>query len=270
MAVRLVEWIELLRILGANRIIFYQLQVHPNISKVLEYYSKTRNVDVVSMTMPGNYPNVPELMNQLMGENGMYQWIQDLIDYNDCFYKYYNSFRYIVLIDVDEVIIPLNGVDTWHDLIFKMAIPKAKAIKNVTYSNFVARNVYFMDISSETRWSPSPDIPPYMHILQNVVRRVDPSPPGYYVKSFHSTETVFALHNHYSRSYLAESGSAVDWGEYYEFGLHEAQLQHYCVRKLKPDCQVQPANQTADTSALKYQDRLIAATRRALRNVGIL
>lgn len=34
LSVRLVEWIELLGLLGAEKIFFYQLEVHPNISKV--------------------------------------------------------------------------------------------------------------------------------------------------------------------------------------------------------------------------------------------
>lgn len=38
LSVRLVEWIELLNLLGVDQIFFYQLQVHPNITKVLNYY----------------------------------------------------------------------------------------------------------------------------------------------------------------------------------------------------------------------------------------
>ena len=34
LSVRLVEWIELLTTLGANKIFFYQLEIHPNVSKV--------------------------------------------------------------------------------------------------------------------------------------------------------------------------------------------------------------------------------------------
>jgi hypothetical protein len=34
LSVRLVEWIEMLGILGANKIFFYELAVHPNITKV--------------------------------------------------------------------------------------------------------------------------------------------------------------------------------------------------------------------------------------------
>ena len=34
LSVRLIEWIELLSVLGADKIFFYELEVHPNIKKV--------------------------------------------------------------------------------------------------------------------------------------------------------------------------------------------------------------------------------------------
>lgn len=34
LSVKMVEWIELITMLGADKIYFYELQVHPNISKV--------------------------------------------------------------------------------------------------------------------------------------------------------------------------------------------------------------------------------------------
>lgn len=44
LSVKLVEWIELLNMLGADKIFFYELQVHKNISKVLDYYEKEGKV----------------------------------------------------------------------------------------------------------------------------------------------------------------------------------------------------------------------------------
>lgn len=40
LSVRLVEWIELLNILGADKVFFYKLQTHPNITKVLDHYEQ--------------------------------------------------------------------------------------------------------------------------------------------------------------------------------------------------------------------------------------
>lgn len=45
LSVRLVEWIELLNLLGAEKIYFYELQVHSNISKVLKHYEQEGKVN---------------------------------------------------------------------------------------------------------------------------------------------------------------------------------------------------------------------------------
>lgn len=44
LSVRLIEWIELLNLLGADKVFFYELQVHPNISKVLKHYEQEGKV----------------------------------------------------------------------------------------------------------------------------------------------------------------------------------------------------------------------------------
>ena len=69
LSVRLVEWIELLGILGADKVFFYELQVHPNISKVLQYYQKLDRVHVTPLTLPGGQPNVPGFQHMYLTKN---------------------------------------------------------------------------------------------------------------------------------------------------------------------------------------------------------
>jgi hypothetical protein len=40
LSVRLIEWLEILKILGADKIYFYKLNAHENMEKVLDFYSK--------------------------------------------------------------------------------------------------------------------------------------------------------------------------------------------------------------------------------------
>nr|CAD7412645.1 unnamed protein product [Timema poppensis] len=63
LSVRLVEWLELMIILGADKVFFYKLQVHPNISKVLNYYEKLGKVEVTPLSLPGGEPNLPGLQH---------------------------------------------------------------------------------------------------------------------------------------------------------------------------------------------------------------
>ena len=53
LSVRLIEWFELLHLLGANKIFLYNLEVHPNVTKVLNYYEKKGYVDVTPISLPG-------------------------------------------------------------------------------------------------------------------------------------------------------------------------------------------------------------------------
>ena len=53
LSVRLIEWIELLHILGADKIFLYNLEVHPNVTKVLSYYQDKGYVDLTPISLPG-------------------------------------------------------------------------------------------------------------------------------------------------------------------------------------------------------------------------
>ena len=48
-SLRLVEWVEVLRSLGADTIFLYTYQIHPNVAKVLELSTDLREV----FTVPG-------------------------------------------------------------------------------------------------------------------------------------------------------------------------------------------------------------------------
>ena len=55
---RLVEWIELLFLQGADKVFLYQLNIHPNVSKVLDYYEKKEMVDLKPISFAGHQRNM--------------------------------------------------------------------------------------------------------------------------------------------------------------------------------------------------------------------
>ena len=55
LSVRLIEWIELLHVLGADKIFLYNLEIHPNVTKVLNYYQDKGYVDLTPISLPGNF-----------------------------------------------------------------------------------------------------------------------------------------------------------------------------------------------------------------------
>ena len=143
LSVRLVEWIELIGLLGADKIFFYELQVHPNVSKVLQHYERLGRVHVTPLTLPGGQPNAPAFQHMYLTKKTNHKRQNELIPYNDCLYKHMYEFEYIALLDVDEVIMPVRDA-TWRELMDRV-LPKALKLRNETRASYNVRNVYFLD-----------------------------------------------------------------------------------------------------------------------------
>lgn len=143
LSVRLVEWLELLRLLGASKIFLYDLEVHPNISKVLNYYKKDGLVEVTPITLPGDQPNLPGFRHLYLKKKLTHKRQNELIPYNDCLYRNLYSYDYIALLDIDEIIMPLTH-DTWHDMMAQVE-NTSQSEKNYSRASYNVRNVYFLD-----------------------------------------------------------------------------------------------------------------------------
>ncbi|GLV36768.1 uncharacterized protein CBL_02397 [Carabus blaptoides fortunei] len=242
LSVRLVEWIELLGLLGADKIFFYELQVHPNISKVLKHYEQSGQVQVTPISLAGGQPNIPAFQHLYLTKKTNHKRQNELIPYNDCFYKHMYQYNYIALLDIDEVIMPVNH-QNWKELM-DTVLPKALKIKSEERASYNVRNVYFLDdLLHSHGWIK--DIPKYMHMLQHVYRAKNFTKPNQYVKCFHNTERVLTLHNHFPLSCLAGSCTS------YPIETTDAQLQHYradCVKTLKKSCELFKSNSVMDTT----------------------
>jgi hypothetical protein len=91
LSIRLTEWIELLAALGAHKVVLYSLDVHPNVTKVLDHYSGTGQVEVTPLTLPYHLPGLPGLTHQYLKARVTSKRQNELIPYNDCFYR--NMYR---------------------------------------------------------------------------------------------------------------------------------------------------------------------------------
>ncbi|KAF5281779.1 hypothetical protein FQR65_LT14526 [Abscondita terminalis] len=261
-SVRLVEWIELLNLLGADKIFFYELQVHPNISKVLGYYEKKEKVKVTPINLAGGQPNGPSFQHLYLIKNTVSKRQNELIPYNDCFYKHMYEYKFIALLDIDEVIMPMKGT-SWRDLM-DCVVPKAVKIKKKEPASYNVRSVYFLDdLLHDHGWFE--EIPKYMHMLQHVYRAKNFTKPGQYVKCFHSTEKALILHNHYP---LACLGSACTS---YSIDTNDAHLHHYradCVKTLKNSCVEFKKSSVMDVNVWKFRKPLVKRVNTALRSLN--
>ncbi|CAG5104374.1 Protein of unknown function [Cotesia congregata] len=262
LSVRLVEWIELISILGADKIFFYELQVHPNITKVLEYYKKTGQVDVTPLTLPGGQPNIPTFQHIYLKKKTNQKRQNELIPYNDCLYKHMYEYEYIALLDIDEVIMPIKDF-TWSQLM-RRVLPKALRIRNETRASYNVRNVYFLDdlLHSHGFFD---HVPKYMHMLQHVYRSSNFTKPNEYIKCFHNPERIVTVHNHFPLACLGSGCTS------YPIETEDAQLQHYradCVTSLKKTCLQYRKNSVVDTQIWKYKDQLVERVTNTLEKLG--
>ncbi|RZC40122.1 Glyco transf 92 domain containing protein [Asbolus verrucosus] len=242
-SLRLAEWIELLNILGAEKVHFYEFSVHASTKKLLDYYVEQGKVEVTPLTVVGDFSNQPNLQHIFLHRKRTDRRLQEVIPYNDCLYKHLGEFKYVVLLDTDEVIVPASG--TWVELIATFQRIFGESV------SYMARNVYFLDSHQHRhRWFEG--IPKYMHMLQHVYRAENYTKPGHFVKGFHDTGRVLALHNHYPLECLGECSAG-------EINMTFAHLQHYrrdCAQDVD-DCLQMKLNSIVDTRVWNFKEELI-------------
>lgn len=264
---RLVEWIELLKILGANKIFFYQFDLHPRLQQVLQHYQQEKFVDVQTLSLPGSQPNLPEIRKDYLKKQIFFRRQNELIPYNDCLYRNIYLYDYVTLLDIDEIILPIKHF-SWQQM-FEHLQSKIST-KSLNFSAISARNVYFLqplNESNSTLLADQLNIPKYLHMLRNIDRSLAYTKPGAYVKTFFNTELIVAVHNHFpmicfGRCYRLEMDTSI------------AHLQHYrddCVKELRKSCDAQyRLNTTRDKTIWKYRDQLVEQSSRTLRKLHFI
>ncbi|XP_049871794.1 uncharacterized protein LOC126370814 [Pectinophora gossypiella] len=245
-SVRLVEWIELVRLLGAHKIFFYKFQLLRNISMVLKYYEYLGVVSIIPTTRPGR-TGPKDLQVEVMA-------------YNDCLYRNMYHYRWLVLLDIDEVIIPLKDKN-WSSLMRRVLPLSTPALGQRRRSSYYATNLFFLD-SLRHNHSWEEDVPRYMHMLQHVYRTRNFTQHGDHVKAFHETDRVLTLHNHFPIHCLGEPCSP------YPLPTNVARLQHYrvqCRKPLSQICKNLMEHSVRDLTLWRWRGPLVERTNKALR-----
>lgn len=263
LSLRLVEWLELLFILGADKVYFYKYRLHENMERVLEFYEKQKKVQVVPLTLPGDQPNNPDLRSSYLKRAVWQKRRNELVPYNDCLYRNMYEYEFIVPLDIDEVIMPLKSY-TWKSLIDKYKKENPKWFKK--YPSFSAQNTYFLDVYNS---SSNPQIPPYYYMLQSKLRSANYSLYGHSVKSFVSTSLSKIVFNHYT----LESLYAVK-KTYLVMNTSDVQLNHYkerCPREIYSQCQKKFLIHIKKDDAIdRYQKQLLKNAEYTIRKLNLL
>lgn len=115
-----IEWLETLKMVGAEKVVIYVISGHPETIKTLKFYELEKFLDFVTIEFPQIF-NGQFIQNQLMQNY--------LILLHDCYYRNYNEFNFIVPLNFDEFIVPVNKKDqNWKEMLDR--------INNDTLKNF--------------------------------------------------------------------------------------------------------------------------------------
>ena len=224
----LIEFIELARIFGAERIHFYIYEVSRSILTVLLYYRKRGIVSV----LPWKLNDQLKRKNQLH-YNGQSTNIQD------CLYRNMFSTRYLAFMDVDEMVVPRNH-SSWFSMI--------TSVKNYSqHAGFSINSVFF-----DPNWSQEGSVT--LHRLTNIIRTKQLS--RYRTKCMVNPRRIFEIGIHHVSKPVVASLETVKLPE--EFVL----LHHYriCDHRFGMKCQ----DRMTDTILLAYASQLERAVKTVL------
>lgn len=244
----LIEWLEILKIFGAQKIVVYVIKIHDRMMKVLKFYENDGLVEIFEFHHPEVLPTPQENTLQFL--------MRQLISYHDCFYRNNNNYKYIIPLDIDEFIVPkYDGDRSWYDLIKRTV---AKNPRNVFSSAaFVARNAFFFINDKQKNF----------FFIENTNRAKNFSEPRRYVKSFMRTDRVLTIHNHLPLSCVMENKCSN-----IEIDKNDAQLSHYrlnCnVEADKELCEEFGGEVVKDNSLWKFKNEIIRGVNETLKKIN--
>ena len=139
----IIEWFEFNRLLGVSEFNIYNasLQLGPKIQNVFGYYVKEDILRIHQMPSPVHCYNSYEVesVGNLLMEASL----------NDCLYRNMYRYRHLIMIDLDEIIIP-NKTKNYSDLLKDLERGTQKIVSNQTSFRFWSNN-YFHTLPQDNK-----------------------------------------------------------------------------------------------------------------------
>jgi hypothetical protein len=128
-AYELVEWIELNKILGADKFVIYNYSSAVNVAQVLDYYTKRNTTEVIQWQLPMGVDTFPKT-----NKKKEIHYFGQTAALNDCLFRNKKLSKYVVNLDVDEFIIPHSKhANNWNDIIHRKANASVYLFKNTFF-----------------------------------------------------------------------------------------------------------------------------------------
>lgn len=244
--VAIVEWIEILQLLGVDKVFVYAINVDPKMMKAFEFFETAGKVKVEKLTFPEGLQNVNQSWIQLFQN--------ELIPYNDCLYKNMYEYQFLIPLDINEIILPTEqNSETWSDLL-TLAIQAGKLINDEPFDGYSARNVFFL-LNNNHEGELQPNVPSDLLFLQHVYRAVNFSDEGIGSKTFQNTRSVAVMHTNFPMHCLGKSSC-----DCFHIPTTIAQLQNYrrdCENYSPAECEDFKNNTMKDLTLWKYKDEIL-------------
>ncbi|XP_015922768.2 uncharacterized protein [Parasteatoda tepidariorum] len=255
--VKLLEWLELQFLLGADKVAVYVYKVPFKVLNVLKHYEEQGKVTIKYISLLDSQ----EVANEKSEQNVWQKRRYEMAIYNDCFYNHILTHKVVVNLDLDEAIIPIKA-SSW-PVLFKQA--KKYSPNIFQFASISAPNVYFFDSFGEES---DESVPEYSYMLRHLIRSSNFTPPGFAQKSFFLTNNTLSVTNHYalkSLHYSIRTNTAMK--------KELAQLNHYrsaCPSKMEIECLENYMKFTVkDPIILKYKDTLSAQIKKRLAELNL-
>ncbi|XP_017135275.1 uncharacterized protein LOC108151265 [Drosophila miranda] len=201
---RMVEWLELLRLLGVERVVAFDIgELTANTSRTLAHYT---DVDGLLQLRPHR------LLDELPEHWDLRARLTEVLMYNDCLYRNMYEFDYLGVFDVDEVIMPLGKLLNYQMLLKELLTIDVNCSAR---TSFCFRNVYF-----PKELAPDPLLPQQLYMLSHVTRVADHLDANSAIKCLHNPNYVTLTHNHFPLHWRASCGAM-------DVPVRTGQMQHY-------------------------------------------
>lgn len=249
----MIEWAEILKILGVDNVYVYVEKNHSNVLNVLEYYRKSGFFIVKFIEFPRELPN-KRSENQL-------QWLQnDLISYHDAFYENCYHYELMIPMDIDEFVMPLRETDrTWAELI-ERTIANSQGNHQI-YDGYPVQNMYFV-LKSPHENETIEGIPKKLRFLSNIYRSTTYTADGGGAKTFMRMDRVLAVHNHFPLYCIDPEHCNLLFVD-----PNDGHLSHYRTDCDTAECVASKLNPVIDKRLWKYKDEYLENIRLAVENM---
>ncbi|XP_038548456.1 uncharacterized protein LOC119882487 [Micropterus salmoides] len=251
---QLVQSLEMMQLLGVDRVAIYKTSCSPETQHILDYYTHKGLVEVIPWPL-SRFLNVSRGWLPQHGPGDLHYFGQ-IAALNDCVYRYMYQSRYVALQDMDELILP-QTVDSWTALLPLLENKYGADLCYLFENNVFPNTIKLPPPTSQTlpQQSPSWQNVPGVNILAHLYQE----PPLYgNTKIIVNPRAVFSTSVH--ELLISQKGCTLVDRNIARMYHTRAAIQ----TELKPDQLIY------DDRLLSYSTRLIQTVNTVLKESGFL